>query len=244
MPPIIVIDIGNTLVKTAIFEGKKMLEQQTFTLKESRSRFENILHKYSEIQQGILASVVEIPEWIPSVFSSINLHELCYESKFPFQIAYKTPQTLGSDRIAAVAFAFEQFPQKNVLIIDIGTCITYDLLQADGLYLGGSISPGIRMRFKALNTFTAKLPLIDATTIPHLIGNSTTASIQSGIMHGILAELKGIIASYRAIYEDLTVFIGGGDNKYFDKQLKNSIFATANPVLEGLRIILQYNEIQ
>ena len=244
MRPIIAIDFGNTLVKIAIFKGKEMLEKQSFSLEESRSFFEKLLQKYPEIQQGILSSVIEIPAWIPVVFSSIHLHILSHESKFPFEVAYQTPQTLGHDRIALVAFAFEQFPKKNVLIIDIGTCITYDLLQADGLYLGGAISPGIQMRFKALNTFTAKLPLTEPIENPKLTGNSTTTSIQSGVINGILAELKGIIASYNTIYEDLTVFVGGGDNKYFDKQLKNSIFATANPVLEGLRVILNYNEIQ
>jgi type III pantothenate kinase len=241
---VIAVDIGNTFVKVAVFKGEKMLEQHSFSLEESRSFFEKLLQKYPEIRRGILSSVVEIPAWILVVFSSIHLHILSYESKLPFEIAYHTPQTLGCDRIALVAFASEQFPKKNVLVIDMGTCITYDFLQADNVYVGGSISPGIQMRLKALNTFTAKLPLVKPSENPELIGNSTTTSIQSGVINGVLAELKGIIAAYNAIYEDLTVFISGGDNKYFDKQLKNSIFATANPVLEGLRVILNYNEIQ
>jgi len=151
---------------------------------------------------------------------------------------------LGKDRVAAAAAATTIFPGENVLVIDAGTSITYDLITKNGTYLGGGISPGIMMRFKALNTFTGKLPLITEIDDAPLIGNDTPSSIKSGVLNGVLAEVNGIIDSYSNRFDTLKIIISGGDYKYFDKKLKNSIFATPNIVMQGLLEILKINEDQ
>lgn len=243
MKQYIIIDLGNTLGKVAVFEGNKKVFFSIFEPQDEEILV-SLLKKFPNISSGLISSVREIPKSIFLSLSKINLHVLTEKTPLPFEILYQTAQTLGRDRIAAVAYAYELFPQKNVLVIDMGTCITYDILQADGKYLGGSISPGINMRFKALNAFTSKLPLVEPVDKISLIGNTTITSLQSGVINGVKAEIEGIIKEYCGFYEDLTVLIGGGDNKYFDKQLKNSIFAAPNLVIEGLRVIFNHNEIQ
>jgi type III pantothenate kinase len=126
----------------------------------------------------------------------------------------------------------------------MGSCITYDFLDAQGVYQGGAISPGLLMRFKAMHNFTAKLPLAEPLADVELIGRNTKTSLQSGVMHGVQAEIEGLISRYEANYKDLTVLIGGGDNKYFDKRFKVNIFAGSNLVLEGLNVIVDFNESQ
>lgn len=242
MKQYIIIDLGNTLGKVAVFEDNTKLFFSVFD-HQDEGVLVSILEKYPHITSGMLSAVCDIPESIFCALSKIDLHVLTEKTSLPFQNLYQTGQTLGRDRIAAVAYAYEQFPQKNILVIDMGTCITYDILQADGKYLGGSISPGINMRFKALNAFTSKLPLVDSVDQISLIGNTTTTALQSGVINGVKAEIEGIIKEYSNFYEDLTILIGGGDNKYFDKRLKNSIFAAPNLVIEGLRVIFNHNEI-
>ena len=134
------------------------------------------------------------------------------------------------------------FPGKNALLIETGTCITYDFIDSDGLYHGGGISPGIRLRFKALHTFTDKLPLIEPEKDPALIGDTTENAILSGVINGVKAEVSGLISSYESNYENLTIILSGGDLVYFDKNLKNNIFAVPNIVLKGLNIILEFND--
>jgi type III pantothenate kinase len=166
------------------------------------------------------------------------------KTQLPFKNLYATPETLGNDRVAAVAGAQSLFPGRDVLVIDAGTSITYDLLTAKGEYRGGGISPGLQMRFDALHTLTSKLPLIKAEREKEiiLIGNSTKTAILSGIQNGVLQEVDGIIECYKADFPGIKTLICGGDNKYFDKYLKNNIFAAPNLVLQGLMKILQFNE--
>ena len=134
------------------------------------------------------------------------------------------------------------FPNKNVLTIDSGTCITYDILTKDGVYLGGSISPGLNMRFKSLHKQTSKLPLVSLTTEHPLVGDSTESAITSGVINGMICEIDGIIDRYKTDYSDLQIILTGGDAKFFDKELKNSIFAAPDLVLTGLNELLNYNE--
>jgi type III pantothenate kinase len=187
--------------------------------------------------------VKDIPSWLQELVSKhIPLIILNAETPLPIKLNYLTPKTLGADRIAAVVGAHSLHPQKNILVIETGTCITYDFIDADGIYQGGGISPGIHLRFSALHNFTEKLPLVTAIGDAALIGKSTESSIQSGVINGIIAELQGIISSYESNYENLTVILSGGDLEYFDKNLKNNIFAVPNIVLTGLNIILELND--
>lgn len=238
----LIIDIGNTLVKVAIFKEKQLLDLYTFE-DFSIEKISSVEKKYSKINSAIVSSVKSydqsIKEYLQEKYFFIELNEL---TSLPIESNYKTPETLGNDRIAAVTAAFDLYPQSNVLVIDAGTCITYDLINNLGVYRGGSISPGIEMRFKALNNFTAKLPLLKHKDIDYLTGRSTEESILSGVINGISAEIDGIIASYHKNYENLTVIISGGDYIYFDKRLKNNIFALPNIVLHGLNIIVDFND--
>lgn len=148
---------------------------------------------------------------------------------------------MGNDRIALAVAGSQLYPGRDVLIIGAGTCITYDFVSKNNEYFGGSISPGIHMRFKALNTFTDKLPLVQPENKPELIGNSTVGSITSGVMNGLYSEIDGIIDRYEKNFPEIQTILTGGDIIYFDKMLKNNIFANSNLVLKGLNMILDYN---
>ncbi len=240
----LIVDIGNTLFKFAFFDANTLVKQFSLPVEEA-SKLPEILKDYPVPSSCFLSSVRDLPEaFIMALPQSIDVKQLDHLTPLPFKISYSTPETLGRDRIAVVAAAYHRFPKQNVLIIDVGTCITYDFLSDNGVYYGGGISPGIQLRFKAMHQFTGKLPMAPMIENPPLIGSSTMASLQSGVMHGIQAEIEGIIRKYMDIYEDLTVLIGGGDNKYFDKQLNYSIFAASNLVIEGLKVISDFNEYQ
>lgn len=152
-----------------------------------------------------------------------------------------TPETLGKDRLAAVIAASNIFPGSDLLVIDAGTAITYDFINKDREYHGGSISPGINMRFKALNTFTGRLPLIDPEPFDQLIGLNTHEAILSGVMNGARYEMNGIIEDYQLKFPHLKTILTGGDAIYFDKKLKSNIFVSSNLVILGLKLILKYN---
>lgn len=238
----LIVDVGNTLVKFAVFQEDELVEKLIAELSEFEKIEKKISEKYPKIKKCILASVGRLPKEVV-----INLEKhydvLILEShlKFPFQNHYKTPTTMGVDRMALVAASVKLYPKSNVLIIDAGSCITYDFITDQNTYLGGAISPGIRLRYKSLHNFTANLPLLDTQVPEALIGDSTTSAIHSGVVNGISKEIDGIIDEYREKYSDLTVILTGGDANFLSKQLKNSIFANSNFLLEGLNFILEYN---
>ena len=161
--------------------------------------------------------------------------------KISLKNLYTTPETLGLDRLALVAAATQHYPKTNALVIDAGTCITYDFVDANAHYFGGAISPGLKMRYKALNNQTAQLPLLQPSNLKSYIGTSTEASIHSGVVHGIVQEIQGVISTYSSDYSDLTVILTGGDANFLCKQFKISIFANSNFLLEGLNFLLDYN---
>jgi type III pantothenate kinase len=161
-----------------------------------------------------------------------------------FSNAYATPKTLGNDRIALVSAASKLYPSQNVLVIDVGTCITFDIINSENQYLGGAISPGLQMRYRALNTFTENLPLLEPQEEVNLIGNTTMMSMHSGVIFGIISEIDGVISMYKSQYKDLTIILTGGDSVFLCKRLKNSIFANSNFLLEGLNYILEFNKSQ
>ena len=241
----LVIDAGNTAVKTAVFQNNRLLEKQNFNKEKFSAEFDKIRKKFPEIKNSIVSSVTsgefEMISEIKKAFPVLKLDNL---TPVPFENKYASPETLGKDRIALVASAVYSFPGKNVLIIDAGTCITYDLKTEEEVYLGGAISPGLNMRFKSLHKFTANLPLISPKPEAELIGNTTQTSILSGIINGIKMELKGTVESYRSQFEDLTVIFTGGDSQILSIPLKNSIFANSNFLLEGLNSILEFNKTQ
>ena len=170
-----------------------------------------------------------------------HLIRLSYKLKLPFKNKYKTPETLGADRIALIGAAMQNYSSNSVLVIDAGTCITFDFVNRKKEYYGGAISPGVEMRYKAINTFTTNLPLLELDYPKKLIGNSTENSIHSGIINGVLSEIEGVIERYKEFDEKLTVVLTGGDTNFLAKRLKNGIFANPNFLLEGLNYILNYN---
>lgn len=194
-------------------------------------------------QRAIIGSVVDdINEFHEKLNAILPAQLFQTTTPIPFKNCYQSAATLGSDRIAAAVGAFTLYPSCNVLVIDAGTCIKYNFTNNHNEYLGGGISPGLQMRFKALHQFTSKLPLVEfnSETIS-LIGNTTQQSIISGVVKGTIAEIDGIINEYKNQYPDLVCVITGGDSEYLCKQLKNSIFANQNLVLKGLNDILNYN---
>lgn len=241
----LVIDIGNTLIKMAVFQEDILLKKKITLKQDFLKTLEELVLKYPKIQFVILSSVSKTPsKWIRKLEDQFQLHILNSRLPQPFSNLYATPDTLGNDRIALVSAASKHFPGKNVLIIDAGTCITYDFKNEKDQYPGGAISPGLQMRFKAMHTFTENLPLIEAEEEVRLIGNSTKNSMQSGAVIGLTAEIQGIISEYKEEYEDLTIILTGGDAQFLCKRFKNSIFANSNFLLEGLNYILEFNKSQ
>ena len=172
---------------------------------------------------------------------STNLLLVSNQLKIPFKNLYKSKNTLGQDRLALVSAAAFNFPNENVLIVDVGSCITYDFKNNNNEYLGGGISPGISMRFKSLNTFTSNLPLIDFDNIHKLIGNNTKNSINSGVINGTISEINGIIQQYCEEFKNIRIILTGGDSNFLLKRIKNSIFADQNFLLVGLNKLLEDN---
>lgn len=231
------VDYGNSAAKVAIFDQHELTEKHTFTRVEDLKRFLST----SPVENLIISSVMVQAEAILQDSTAKNKFILSPILPLPVNILYATPQTLGVDRLAASCGAIQLFPGKDTLVIDAGTCITYDFTDSDRQYYGGGISPGLKMRFQAVHTFTARLPLVIPAENPELVGNSTETSIQSGIVNGILAEIDGIISRYRQKYPDLQVILCGGDAPFFENKLKASIFASPDLVLIGLNRVLIHN---
>lgn len=249
----LVLDIGNTSVKAALFEEGELKHffGSATEVKEAVAKY-----KISRCLVSKTGSDHPLEDFLSA--QTFRLRYFSTSTKLPFINRYGTPETVGTDRLALVAAAIHQFPGKHVLCIDTGTCITYNFLSGDGEFLGGSIAPGIEMRFKALHHFTARLPLVkwqmmdnkstqssaNNASVPEqiaLIGNTTETSIMSGVLNGAAKEMDGIINAYRNRYQQLNVIITGGSFSFFASALENSIFARPNLVLHGLNAILEYN---
>ncbi|GAA4268276.1 type III pantothenate kinase [Hyunsoonleella aestuarii] len=238
----LIIDVGNTYTKLAVFSNAKIIHKKKVRPKYILKHINALVENYPSLNKAVISSVGEISEsTLKSLNHKLNLLIFNSETKVPFANKYTTPKTLGIDRLALVSASVLKFKEKNVLIIDAGSCITYDFIKANNEYLGGAISPGIRMRYKALNNFTANLPLLETEKPKNLTGDSTKESIHSGVVFGVLNEIDGVINAYKLKYSDLTVILTGGDAKFLSKQLKSSIFANSNFLLEGLNYILEFN---
>jgi type III pantothenate kinase len=235
------IDVGNTRVKIAVFEKDKLVELFVFNKTKILSEIKDILKKH-EISTGIMSNVASISDSkLKKIKNLVEIHIISSLTEVPFKNLYKTPETLGVDRIALVAGAVTQFSGHNVLVIDAGTCITFDFVNSEGKYIGGAISPGLKMRFNSLNHFTANLPLLEKDDLIDFIGKNTKESMNSGVINGVIQEIDGVINQYKKKFLDLTVVLTGGDTNFLAKQLKSSIFANQNLLLHGLNKILIHN---
>ena len=234
----VAIDSGNTFAKIGWFDDDKLVRLETKLIWS-----EMIREIQNDIPERIIYSSVNksFEDFKEALQLNVPVLNLSSETSIPIKKEYKTPETLGADRVAAAIGANWLFPEKDLVVIDMGTCITYDFVDKAGAFQGGLISPGVKMRFAALNSFTKRLPLIEPVLEPDLIGKSTKEAIESGVMNGVLAEIEGIISRYRHISPSLCVVICGGDTSFFESSLKPGIFVVPQLVLIGLNRILRYN---
>jgi type III pantothenate kinase len=238
----LIIDIGNTSTKLAVFQRDKVLIAKTVEGFSLVIEVENLLKQFTEIKRGFVSSVGFLSEdELKTLEKRLPMTVLNSTLKLPFKVHYKTPNSLGADRLALMAAAATQYSGKNVLVIDAGSCITYDFIDSKKNYLGGAIAPGIQMRYKSLGDFTSSLPTLQKIVPKNSIGNSTHDSIHSGVINGVLYEIEGTVNEYQNKYPDLTVILTGGDADFLCKQLKISIFANSDFLLEGLNFLLEYN---
>lgn len=239
----LIVDIGNSSAKAALFEGDTLIEDFRVEHKDLRQLF---IGKASDstIRAAIVSTVIPLDEEVEQAIKVLPYPclRMSAQLKMPFTIAYKTPDTLGPDRLAAVAEVCAQQPGHNLLVIDVGTAITYDLVTADGIYLGGNISPGIGMRFKALNLLTGKLPLVNKEGKRTDIGDTTETAIREGVLQGVDKEIEGYVHEYTAKYPNLLVFLTGGGTFLLDNRVKSRTFADSLLVIKGLNRILKLNQ--
>lgn len=234
----LVVDSGNTRFKVGVFDGSALVLREYFVHPVELKEFMN----KNSFDHVIVSSVNHDPKEILT-WSSAKGKKIVLSSslKFPIEISYATPDTLGVDRIAAACGAFQLFPEQDCLVIDAGTCVNYEFINRNKTYQGGGISPGIAMRFEAMHTFTSRLPLVKPMNEIRLIGNSTESCLQSGVMNGIVAEVNGIVEEYKSIFPELLVILCGGDCSFFENRLKHPIFVAPDLVLIGLNRILSYH---
>jgi type III pantothenate kinase len=238
----LIIDIGNTRTKFAVFDGAKEVHSEA----HNENKIEwvtQLVAKFPALEYCIISATGELTDDFVHHCKSVFKKVLVFNTSIsvPFTIEYKTPETLGLDRLAGIAGAQVFFQNKNVLIISLGTAITFDIKTSTNIYKGGNISPGMKMRFMALNRFTHKLPLVEPAEEPTLIGASTNQAILNGVINGIIFEIEGMITETDKIYKDLTIILTGGDTPFFDNKLKKTIFVVPNLVSIGLNTILHYN---
>jgi type III pantothenate kinase len=238
---ILTIDVGNSRVKAAVFEKDRIVEHFVFSGIYLEKNILKIVKKFKFISDLVVSSVgnVENNAFL-SFENDIKIHFVDHEYNFPFTNLYLTPQTLGIDRMVLAAGAVMQFPKKNRLVIDAGTCITYDFVDEFDNYLGGAISPGFNLRYKSLNNYTAKLPLLTLENPQSFIGNTTNSAIHSGVINGLVHEIDGFIEDYKSKYSNFIIILTGGDTDFLAKRLKNTIFANSNFLLESLNHTFQH----
>lgn len=238
----LVVDIGNNFFKLGIFENSNLV----FSFFEKNDKIdveiEKIIHSYSKITSALISNVSSVK--INDILNKLNIkiYELDSTFIFPFKLNYKTPESLGNDRLALAAAATILYPNSNNLVIDAGTCITIDFINNNNHFMGGSISPGVKMRYDSLNHYTANLPLLKNENNFNYPGDSTNASIHAGIIGGVSNEINGFIKQINSRNDKVNVILTGGDAKILSKTLKITIFANQNFILEGLNSILNLNK--
>lgn len=236
----LVVDIGNTRIKCALFNNNELVELCFYNSFEQLLEDKNLIDR---AKQAIIGSVINGAEELQQTLNK-QLPTLLFEAntKTPLINDYQSTATLGSDRLLAAVAGYYLYPNSSVLTIDAGTCFKYNFVNDQNHYLGGGISPGLTMRFKALHKFTSKLPLVELDThFNDLIGTNTQNSMLSGVINGAVVEIDGTIDAYKKIYPHILVLLTGGDSEFLSKRLKNSIFTHQNLVLKGLNHILNYH---
>ena len=233
-------DFGNTRLKCGVFINDQLTE--VVSLEDSKDEtIEGLLKKYQP-QKTILSSVIDHNAGIEKILAEASsFHKLSAQSVLPFTTPVAKPETIGTDRLALIAGAIYFYKGKNNLVIGLGSCITYNFINKYNCFVGGSISPGMEMRFKSLNTYTAKLPLIKADWNFPLIGYDTRTNILSGVLMGMAVEIDGIINNYNEKFSNFNVLLTGGNALYFAHHLKNKIFADPDLIFKGLYAISETN---
>lgn len=236
----LVIDFGNSTQKMALFDDG----QQCDFLLQKVITIEDIVNFVGQhkINKVILSTVISVEKQLLKYLQT-HFDFIVFDSQTPIPLnnKYQSKATLGSDRLACAVAAHCLCPQNNVLVLQMGTCITMDFVSQEGEYIGGSIAPGMQMRFQALHNFSAQLPKVDYRSLTTFVGTTTEESILSGVINGISAECNGMINQYKEKYANLKIIFTGGDAKLFENSIKNEIFAYSNLVLIGLNQILMYN---
>ena len=235
-------DFGNTRLKCGVFDGPEIREVLTLE-NDKEETIVRLIEKYRPAK-SLLSSVINHNPGIETMLSGAGkFHRLDHHSKVSVTTPVGKPETIGADRLALVVAASNMFPGKNNLVVGLGTAITYNFINKNKEFTGGSISPGMEMRFKSLQVFTARLPLIEKNWNFPLIGYDTRTNILSGVIMGIAKEIDGIIDSYSEKYNNLNVLLTGGDSTYFAHHLKNKIFADLNLIFKGLYAISELNNV-
>ncbi|MBN1953259.1 MAG: type III pantothenate kinase [Bacteroidales bacterium] len=238
----LVIDIGNSRMKYALFSDNQLIEEHIHD--DNNGGVEDFIRqKKDQVQRGIISAVGSIPPTLSGLLEElqISMLQLNHNTPLPFKNSYNSKETLGADRLAAIAGACFLYPSRNVLVIDAGTALTIDLKTSEEEYLGGNISPGINMRFRALHEYTRKLPLLEMEETNTSLGKNTREAIINGVKSGLIHEVNGYLETLDNKYSDLVVLVTGGDRQFFDNRLKKTIFVVSNLTLVGLNFILRYN---
>lgn len=238
---ILTVDVGNTRIKAAVFEQSTSLASFVFDKVALAENIKKILEDFPLLDVLVVSSVGEIDKKSFLVFESkLQIHFVSNQDVFPFSNNYDTPKTLGIDRMVLAAGATLLYPNQNRLIIDAGTCVTYDFVDENNVYQGGAISPGLLLRYKSMHHFTAKLPLLALESPKSYVGKSTSESMHSGVVNGLVYEIDGFIDEYKAACTKIIIILTGGDADFLAKRLKNTIFANSNFLLESLNQTFQY----
>jgi len=239
----LVIDVGNSKVKFFLFKNNKSVHIEISDISDFTKTLESINDK-NEINNVICSSVTSNYDSIISEnLKTPKIYSLLDDSLLiPFENNYRTKNSLGQDRIALVSAAIKNYPNMNNLIIDLGTCITYDFIDSNKIYYGGAISPGLNLRYRSLNDYTSNLPLLEFEEVNKILGTTTNESIHSGIYFGVIAEVNNYIQLLKKDYPELNVIIVGGFSKFLFNKIKNAIFADQDFLAQGLNYIINYNE--
>ena len=237
----LIVDVGNTLMKCALFDGDVLFKEFVCD-----AELQPLLDSVSgiDISGGMWSAVRKLPASLEQWFACKGVVKFTWQTPVPLKNLYSTPETLGMDRLAAAVGAWSICPKNNILVIDMGTAITFDFVSAEGEYVGGNIAPGKELRYRALAEHTGALPLVHGVVDDFCWGNSTETAIRSGVINGIRSEIDGYINKIKQKFPSLLVFLTGGDANIFDIREKSGIFAVKNLVITGLDCIYKYNEVK
>ena len=238
--PHLVIDVGNTRAKAVLFDRGAVVRSAVLSDRDATAVMDFLggLRPTAIVVGSVAETVNDLAGRLTELAPVLVVTG---STPLPIRNAYGTPLTLGVDRSANAVAAVRRFPGRNVLVIDAGSCITYDIVDVTGTFRGGAISPGLQMRVKAMNTYSARLPLVDLPDLPPLLGGTTEEALQAGVHHGAMAEMSGFIRQYADQFPQLVVILTGGDGLRAARALKNGIFAVPFLTLEGLHAILDHH---